>query len=48
MVDSANRPSFIFDLDGTLIDSAHAFRVYEEPADLLVHIDELGVRPRPD
>ena len=37
MVDSANRPSFIFDLDGTLIERAHAFRVYE-----------LGVRPRPD
>ena len=29
------------------LERAHAFRVYEEPADLLVHIDELGVRPRP-
>jgi HAD superfamily hydrolase (TIGR01509 family) len=29
------------------LERAHAFRVYDEPADLLVHIDELGVRPRP-
>ncbi len=29
------------------LERAQAFRVYEEPADLLVHIDELGVRPRP-
>jgi HAD superfamily hydrolase (TIGR01509 family) len=27
------------------LERAHAFRVYTEPADLLVHIDELGVRP---
>jgi len=25
---------------------AHAFRVYDEPADMLAHIDELGVRGR--
>jgi HAD superfamily hydrolase (TIGR01509 family) len=29
------------------LERAHAFRVYAEPADLLVHIDELGVRSRP-
>jgi HAD superfamily hydrolase (TIGR01509 family) len=29
------------------LERAHAFRVYEEPADLLVHIDELGVRAQP-
>ncbi|GCD95267.1 HAD family hydrolase [Embleya hyalina] len=26
------------------LERAHAFRVYDEPADLLAHIDELGVR----
>lgn len=26
------------------LERAHAFRVYEEPGDLLAHIDELGVR----
>jgi HAD superfamily hydrolase (TIGR01509 family) len=29
------------------LERAHAFRVYDEPGDLLIHIDELGVRPRP-
>jgi len=28
------------------LERAHAFRVYEDPDDLLLHIDELGVRPR--
>jgi HAD superfamily hydrolase (TIGR01509 family) len=28
------------------LERASAFRVYEDPADLLAHIDELGVRPR--
>ena len=66
--------SFLFDLDGTLVDSVHdqvlaasharalgigllsgrygreeleragAYRVYEDPADLLAHIDEVGGR----
>ncbi len=29
------------------LERAHAFRVYADPADLLAHIDELGVRGRP-
>lgn len=49
-------PAFLFDLDGTLIDSlsggygqeelerAGAYRVYQDPADLLRHLDEVGVR----
>ncbi len=66
--------SFLFDLDGTLVDSVHdhvlaarrarafgigllsggygreeleragAYRVHEDPADLLAHIDEVGGR----
>ena len=27
------------------LESAGAYRVYEDPADLLVHLDELGLRP---
>ena len=41
-------PAFLFDLDGTLVDSVYqragAYRVYADPADLLRHLDELGVR----
>ena len=66
-------PAFLFDLDGTLVDSvwdllavrraralgvgllsggygqdelerAGAYRVYQDPADLLKHLDEVGVR----
>jgi HAD superfamily hydrolase (TIGR01509 family) len=28
------------------LDQAGAYRVYQDPADLLVHLDEIGVRPR--
>jgi HAD superfamily hydrolase (TIGR01549 family) len=28
------------------LDRAGAYRVYQDPADLLVHLDEIGVRPR--
>jgi phosphoglycolate phosphatase-like HAD superfamily hydrolase len=49
-------PAFLFDLDGTLVDSVYgygedelvragAYRVYADPADLLKHLDEVGVRP---
>ena len=34
-----DRPAFLFDLDGTLVDS-----VYQDPADLLSHLDEVGLR----
>ncbi len=38
-------PAFLFDLDGTLVDSVYQHvRVYEDPADLLRHLDEVGVR----
>ena len=54
----ATPTAFLFDLDGTLVDSVYqhvlawrealesagAFRVYEDPADLLQHIDEVGGR----
>lgn len=38
--------AFLFDLDGTLVDSVyqHAIRVYDDPADMLRHIDEVGGR----
>ena len=32
-------PALLFDLNGTLIDS-----VYQGPADLLVRLDEVGIR----
>jgi phosphoglycolate phosphatase-like HAD superfamily hydrolase len=49
------RVSFLFDLDGTLgllsggygqeeLERASAYRVYEDPADLLNHLDEVGGR----
>jgi phosphoglycolate phosphatase-like HAD superfamily hydrolase len=69
----SERPAFLFDLDGTLVDSvwdllaarwapglgvgvpsggygredlerAGAYRVDQDPADLLLHLDEVGVR----
>jgi phosphoglycolate phosphatase-like HAD superfamily hydrolase len=76
-----DRPAFLFDLDGTLVDSVYqhvlawqealaaarraralgvgvlsggygrdeleragAYRVYQDPADLLSHLDEVGLR----
>jgi phosphoglycolate phosphatase-like HAD superfamily hydrolase len=53
------KQAFLFDLDGTLagllsggygqeeLERAGAYRVYEDPADLLRHLDEVGVRASP-
>jgi len=38
-LDESPTPALLFDLDGTLVDS-----VYQDPGDLLEHLDELGVR----
>ncbi len=38
--------AFLFDLDGTEeLERAGAYRVFEDPADLLDHLDEAGGRP---
>ena len=39
MTDRAKTPAFIFDLDGTLIDSAYQH--------VLAHLDEVGMRLAP-
>ena len=55
---TTRQTAFLFDLDGTLVDSVYqhvlawrealeragAYRVYNDPADLLYHLDEVGVR----